>query len=281
VGLHVINDLTGYGFFWIFLLLLCLQQGLAGLPAIYVSSFSPQVFLETFGLQGSGRLSPFFLHFNSISITALAMGLVFAKNADYQRTLDLGYDRDKVLVLPIPPEKYASFRTEFRSDPRVISVAGTQNHIGYGSYRRPIKDVEKQLEVDVMDIGPDYAQTMGLRLVEGRFFDELRESADRENGSIIVNQKLLSDFGWSEGTGKVVTLYDTTKLTVIGVVKDFYLGGVWEEIEPAMLRLARNDNYYTLAIRANPADQPDVLEFMRTTWKSLSRTASTEEGTGK
>jgi putative ABC transport system permease protein len=265
--------LTGYGFFWIFLLLLLLATGfVAGVyPAIYVSSFSPAgVFRGTSAFRGSGRLSAVLLTLQfAISITALVMGLVFAKNADYQRTLDLGYDRDKVLVLPIPPEKYASFRTEFRSDPRVISVAGTQNHIGYGSYRRPIKDEEKQLEVDVMDIGPEYAQTMGLRLVEGRFFDELRESADRENGSIIVNQKLLSDFGWNEGTGKVVTLYDTTKLTVIGVVKDFYLGGVWEEIEPAMLRLARNDNYYTLAIRANPADQPDVLEFMRTTWKSL------------
>ena len=57
--------------------------------------------------------------------------------------------------------------------------------------RRPIKDAEKQLEVDVLDIGPDYAQTMGLRLVDGRFFDELREAADIANNSIIVNQKLV------------------------------------------------------------------------------------------
>jgi putative ABC transport system permease protein len=265
--------LTGYGFFWIFLLLLLLATGfVAGVyPAIYVSSLSPAgVFRGTSAFRGSGRLSSVLLTLQfAISITALIMGLVFAKNADYQRTLDLGYDRDKLLVLQIPPEKYASLRTEIRSDPKVISVAGTQNHIGYGGYRRPVKDEEKQLEVDVLDIGPDYAQTMGLRLVEGRFFDELRQSADRENGSIIVNQKLLSDFGWKEGIGKVVTLYDTTKLTVVGVVKDFYSEGLWEEIEPSMMRLAGNDNYYTLAVRANPADQPDVLEFMRTTWKNL------------
>ncbi len=49
-------------------------------------------------------------------------------------------------------------------------------------------------------------QTMGLRLVEGRLFDELRVAADRENGSIIVNQKLVNDFGWKEGVGKTVTL---------------------------------------------------------------------------
>jgi hypothetical protein len=63
---------------------------------------------------------------------------------------------------------------------------------------------------------------MGLRLVDGRMFDELRASADRSNASIIVNNKLVEDFGWSNPVGMTVTMYDTTKLTVIGVVEDFY-----------------------------------------------------------
>ena len=37
----------------------------------------------------------------TISVMALVMGIVFARNAEYQRTLDLGYDRDKVIVVPI------------------------------------------------------------------------------------------------------------------------------------------------------------------------------------
>ena len=102
------------------------------------------------------------------------MGIVFAKNAEYQRTLDLGYDRDKLIIVPVPRAYFNSLRNEVISNPKVILAEGTQNHIGYGSYRRPVKDAEKQLEVDVMDIGPGYAQTMGLRLAEGRFFDELR-----------------------------------------------------------------------------------------------------------
>ena len=58
-------------------------------------------------------------------------------------------------------------------------------------------------------------------------------------------------------------LYDTTKLTVIGVVEDFYLSGLWEEIEPTMLRLMPNDKYAVLAVRANPEDLPDVLEYLK------------------
>ena len=143
------------------------------------------------------------------------------------------------------------------------------NHIGWGTYRRPIKDASKQLEVDVMDIGPEYAQTMGLRLKEGRFFDKNRVEADRSTGSIIINQKLIEAFGWPDGVGRTVTLYDTTTLTVIGVVEDFYTSGLWQEIEPLMMRISGSDRFYTMAVRANPEDLPGVLDFVSQKWKTL------------
>lgn len=264
---------TGYGTFWIFLVVLVLVTGFtAGVyPAIHVSSYNPASVLQgTSTFRGSGRLSAILLTLQfSISVMALIMGLVFAKNSEYQNTLDMGYDKDQLLVLPIAPENYNSLRTEIQTNPKVVSVAGTQNHIGFGSYRRPVKDADKQLEVDVMDIGPEYARTIGLRPVEGRLFDEQRETADRENNSIIVNQKLLEDFGWNVGVGKVLTLYDTTRLNVIGVVKDFYIGGLWQAIEPAMLRLTRDDNYYVLVVKAGSGDLPGILEFMESTWKNI------------
>ena len=261
-----------YAFFWIFLVMLLLVTGfIAGVyPAIHVSSFSPMNVMKATGLlRGSGTLSAILLTLQFIiSVAALVMGIAFAMNADYQRTLDLGYDRDKLIVVPVTGELYTSFRNEIIADPRVISAEGTMNHIGWGSYRRPVKDAEKQLEVDVMDIGPGYAQTMGLRLLEGRLFDKTRESADRENNSIVVNRKLVKDFEWDEGVGKEITLYDTTTLRVIGVVEDFYVNGLWGEIEPTMLRLSRSDKYYNIAVRANPKDLPGVLDMISQKWKT-------------
>jgi putative ABC transport system permease protein len=199
---------------------------------------------------------------------ALVLGLVFSKNAVYQRTLDLGYDRDKLIVIPVAPELSVSFRNEILSNPKIISVEGTQNHIGFGSYRRPIKDAEKQLEVEVMDIGPEYASTMGLRLIEGRLFDKSREGADLTNKSIIINQKMVKDFGWKEALGMTVTLYDTTRFTVIGVVEDFYVNGFWQKIQPSMLRLSSNEQYGILVVKAEPKDLPGVLEYLSLKWKS-------------
>ena len=262
-----------YAFFWVFLVLLLLLTGfVAGVyPAINVSSFSPVNIMKGSNLfRGSGKFSLLLLTLQfSISVTALVMGIVFARNAEYQRTLNLGYDRDKIIIVPVNGGLFTSFRDEILTNPKVISAEGTMNHLGWGSYRRPVKDADKQLEVDVMDIGPEYSQTIGLRLIDGRLFDRTRVSADRENKSIIVNQKLVNDFGWSSGVGKTITLYDTTTLRIIGVVEDFYMSGVWEEIEPAMLRLSASDNYNVLAVRANPEDLPLILDFISQKWKTL------------
>lgn len=266
--------LTKYAFFYVFLLMLLLLTGfIAGVyPAIYVSSFSPVYILKGASpFRGTGKLSSVLLALQfSISVMAIVMGIVFAKNAEFQKTLDLGYDRDKTIIVPVPQAYFNSLRNEIISNPKVISAEGTSHHIGYGSYRRPIEDAEKQLEVDILDVGHSYAQTMGLRLSAGRFFDELREDADIANGSIIVNRKLVSDFGWSDPVGRTITLYDTTKLTVIGVVEDFYLGGVWEAVEPAMMRLVPSRRFGLLAVRAKPEDLASVLESISQSWKNLN-----------
>ena len=263
---------TRYLFFWVFLLLLLLLTGfMSGVyPAIYVSSFSPVHILKGASpFRGAGKLSSVLLALQfSISVMALVMGLVFSKNAVYQRTLDLGYDRDKLIVVPVVEDLSTSFKNEILTNPKIISVGGTRNHIGWGSYSRPIKDAVKQLEVDAMDIGPEYASTMGLRLVEGRLFDKSREESDRTNKSIIINQKMVKDFGWKEPVGMTVTLYDTTRLTVIGVVKDFYINGLWQKINPTILRLSSNDQYGVLAVRAETKDLPAVLDYLSLKWKS-------------
>ncbi len=263
-----------YAVFWIFLVLLLFLTGfIAGVyPALYISSFSPAyVFKGASPFHGSGKLSALLLVLQfTISIMSLVMGISFSRNAVYQNTLDLGYDRDRIIVVPVPGNLYSSYRNEVISNPKVIAAEGTWNHIGWGVNRRPVKDAEKQLETDFLDIGPEYARAVGLRLTEGRLFDRERAGADRSNKSIIVNKKLVNDFGWSDAVGKAITLYDTTTLTVIGVVEDFYTSGVWQKIEPAVLRLSDRNDFGILAVRTNPEDIADVLDYLGDEWKKMS-----------
>ena len=216
-----------------------------------MSSFSPINVLKDSSLfKGTGKLSLVLLTMQfTISLTALVMGIVFARNAEFQKTVDLGYARDELIVLRIAPELFTSFKNEISTNPKIISTGGTQNHIGFGNYRRPVKDNEKQLEVDVLDIGPHMLRQWDSGLPKAAFLMRTRLAADRSNSSIVVNRKFVNDFGWKEAVGKTITLYDTTKLTIIGVVEDFYLYGVWQAIEPVMLRLSQTDQYDVLAVQ--------------------------------
>lgn len=262
---------TKYLSFWFFLFLLLLLTGFVSgvIPALRVSSFSPvNIFRGKTALKGTGVLSAILLTLQfTISVMALVLGLVFWENAEYQRTLDLGYDRDKLIVMPVSPDMSTSFRNVLLGNPKILAAEGTQNHIGWGGYNRPVKDASRQLEVEVLDIGPGYLTAMGLHLIDGRLFDLGRLQADRENKSIVINKKMADDFGWAQPVGMTVTMYDTTRFTVIGVVKNFYLNGLWEKIHPAMMRLSGNDKYGTLVVRATPADLPGVLDFMERKWK--------------
>ena len=263
---------TKYFFFWIFLVLLLFFTGfISGVyPALYVSSFNPANVLKGASpFRAAGKLSSILLALQfSISVMALVLGIVFSKNAVYQRTLDMGYDKDKLIVMPVSPELSTSFRNEVLTNPKILAVEGTQNHIGFGAYHRPVKDSVKQIEVEVMDVGPDYLTVMGVRLLDGRLFDKSRAEADISNKSIIINQKMVNDFGWRNPIGMTITVYDTTRLTVIGVVKDFYVNGFWAKINPVMLRLSASDKYNILVVKAEPEDLPGVLDYLSLKWKS-------------
>jgi putative ABC transport system permease protein len=262
---------TRYPVFWLFLVLLLSLTGfLSGVyPALYVSSFSPiNVIKGTSGFKGTGRFSATLLTLQfTISVMALVMGVIFVSNARFQKTVDRGYDKDNLIVMPLPPENYVSFRNEIRGNPLITAAEGTQNHVEWGKSRRPVKDGEKQLEVDMMDVGPGYPSAIGLRLVEGRMFEEGRVDADRSAGSVLVNRIFVSGFGWPDPVGRTFTLYDTLKYTVIGVVEDFYTSGLWQKIEPTAVRLAQSDRYYNMAVRGSNKDLPAILEYLREKWK--------------
>lgn len=265
----IILTFTEYWSFWVFLILLLLLTGfLAGAyPALFISSFRPLVILQSRTRLGKGGpLAKVLLGFQfSISVLAIVSGIIFSMNAVYQETADLGYARDELIVVPILAEDFNSYYESITQNPKILQAAGTQEHIGFGQYRRSIEDENQKLEVNVMDVGPRYLQTMGLTVLEGRIFDRERVDADR-GVSIVVNQMMVNSFGWENPVGKQVRMNDTIQYTIVGLVNDFFANGMWSKIEPTLIKLASEDLYYSMAIRANQEELPEVLDYLRETW---------------
>jgi len=265
----IVLTFTEFWSFWIFLVMLLLVAGfLAGAyPALYISSFRPLAILQSRTRLGTGGpLAKILLGFQfSISVLSIVSGIIFSMNARYQETADLGYERDELIVVPLRAQDFQPYYEAVIQNPRIVKAAGTQEHIGFGWYKRSIEDEQKELEVSVMDVGPEYLGTMGLTLADGRLFSEDRADADRGH-SIVVNRMLVEAFGWENAVDRQVRMNDTLTYTVIGVVEDFFISGMWAKIEPTLMRLPAEDTYYSMAVRAENEDLPEVLEFLRETW---------------
>ena len=117
--------------------------------------------------------------------------------------------------------------------------------------------------------------------MEGRDFIENSQTDADE--SVIINQELARTMGWADPIGKRITLKDTILLNVVGVVKDIYFeGGLWDPLEPMLLRYTDQFRYRFLSVRADADDLAEVKALMDEKWKTafpdeLSRVEFMEE----
>ncbi len=250
-------------------LLLATALGAGAYPAFYVSRYNPVNIIK--GRQtvlGMNKLMRVLLGVQfALSMIAVAGSVVFAQNADYQNSLDLGFEKSLLAVMPIANEsEYELLRHAIVSHPSVLSVSGSRNHIFFSWARRQVKNEEREAEVQVLGVGVDYLKTTGIRLGSGRDFD--RDLPTDASDAILINQKMATEFGWYDPIGKQVAL-DSARLSVIGVVEDFHNDGMWRPIQPVMLRLVKPEAYRFLQARVHPENLAATVVFLRETWRRL------------
>src|SRR5690606_37887228 len=137
--------------------------------------------------------------------------------------------------------EFETLRNSLLRNPDIISIAGSQHHINSGRINDPIKSGDQEIEVDIMNVGEDYLATVGMTLVEGRDF--ARDSETDRKESVIISEKVARMFGWDKSLGKEITWNDTVRMYVIGVVKEVYTRGLWEETDPMILRYGKKEDY--------------------------------------
>jgi len=252
---------------WIFTALIA-----GAYPAFYVSRFNPlKIFRERLKLSGKNIFSKILLGFQFfVSVMALVSGVMFTQNAVYQDNLNLGYDKENIIILGMHNKKdYKPFEQAVKNNPMIEKYAGTEYHIGFGNYNRSIKYLEQKIETNIMHIGHDYTDAMAIEILDGRGFSLENQGNDIGANNVIVNKKFVDDFGFEDPIGKTVLMNDTLQLRIVGITNNIYLYGTWAKVEPLIFRLAKEENYDKIVIRASQGNLSEINEYLKAEWAEL------------
>ncbi|HEY5747029.1 MAG TPA: ABC transporter permease [Chryseolinea sp.] len=239
-------------------------------PAFYISNFEPVSILKgqmKFG--GTNYFTRTLLALQyAISLIAIIFAIAFYANSKYQSNFDLGFNEKSVIIAYVSNQgEFDTYRNAIQQNKDIVSIAGSKHSIFSSGYNDPIKYESKQMETDIIEVGDGYLNTMNMHLVEGRDF--IKDSENDKKESIIVTEKLAKDFGWDKPLGKEIVWMDTVKLYVIGVVKDVYTNGLWDKMDPLMLRYIGPEQY-THVIVSGPMDKMvSINKAMEAQWKQV------------
>ena len=115
-------------------------------------------------------------------------------------------------------------------------------------------------------VGADYLRTVGAALKEGRDFKE-NSMVDVEN-SVIVNEELVRAYGWTDPINKRILLRDTLPMYVVGIVSNIHFnGGLWDPLEPMMLRYVLPEDYRFLTVATTLPKVSEVKGLMEDKWQ--------------
>ncbi len=286
--LHAFNSISGKAFtlhtiFQPFNILLLLGIGLfTGLvggsyPAFYLSSFQPVSILKGSLSKASGnvnlRRTLVVLQF-SISMIMLICTWVVYSQLSYLQKKDLGFDKSQVMTVIVNTGqdergKINAMDNDFRSLPGVKTVGTGNSYPGSTNLNLNLFSVQTNngyvdKAVECYAIDENFLPALNIPVVKGRNFSSL---ADTLHG-IVVNEAMVTHFGWNEAIGKRVKFPGDTSgnyLEVVGVVKNFNQKSLYNPIAPLLMFYGPNGNM--IQLKMNTGNLKVSIAQVGSTWK--------------
>lgn len=246
-------------------------------PALVLSSLKPvKVLKGKFSTSSKGillRKGLVIVQF-SISVILIIGTFVIYSQTYFMRHQDLGFAKEQLLILEtndhIGQER---MRKALASNPDILSISSSSSVPGGGGMGQSALSVlennmgqDQSLTLGRYNIDENYIPQFNIKLLAGRNFSKNFASDSTE--AMILNEKAIKLLGFAnpeDAIGKSFEQWDK-KGTVIGVVKDFHISSLQEEIDPLSMVMDSGDNIL-LNIKVSTQNLSKTLAFIKKNWQ--------------
>ena len=256
-----------------------------GYPAALVSRFrTVEVLKGKVSVKRSSMLRSGLITIQFIISGALICGtLVINRQFQHLRTAPLGLDQESVISIPVKrPEnarRYAQLmRMQLASEPQVLGVTASSVNIGLGNDGGTSRSVigfsynGKGMSSVELVVDYDFFKVMGIKALAGRVFDRAFP-ADTSTVSqhVVVTETMARQFGVKEVAGLSMSS-DTSSpgWNIIGVIPDFHLYTMNEELRPITLMMANStDVMQYILVKVRASNPRAAMQLVQSTYHKI------------
>lgn len=248
-------------------------------PAIVLSSFKTiQALKGKLEKKGAGGIGVFIRKGLVIFQFVIAGFLIFAmvvidQQVGYIFENEKSIDREGVIVLQNDESliyRYEEFRAELLKDPSIAGVSSigelpinVSSSTGDPDWdgKDPTRDVSS---FKLLFSEQDFIPTMNLEMALGRNFSRELKS---DSASVILNEAAIKGMHLDDPIGKRFSMWGINA-KIIGVVKDFHLNSVYQEIDPLVI-LNWAENTSNVMVKAAPGQTARALDVLEQAYGSF------------
>ncbi|MDV3308813.1 MAG: ABC transporter permease [Cyclobacteriaceae bacterium] len=209
-----------------------------------------------------------------IFITTTTVGYVQYKNI---LGFDLGFNTGNILNVDMQGNDPGPFLKELGEMPEVAGLSKSLLVTGVGNYWGAIakyKDSRDSALVATNHVDENYLPLHGYEILAGGNFIA-RPTAAASAREVIVNQQFIKRFNIGSNDpataiGAEVILHGS-KLTIVGVMKDFHYGKIDETIEPAAFLFWTPEDRAIINAKIQTTDMLATMAKIESAWKKVDR----------
>ncbi len=213
-----------------------------------------------------------------ISIIFIISAVVINNQLNFVLNKDLGLNNKNLIYMEIPGENQSSFnalKTELLKHPDIMKISKMSELPVDIWKRRSGLDWEgkasgfdpgmAELKIDI-----DFLSTFEIRIIEGRGFS--KEMGTDLTEAYIVNEEAVKLMKMESPIGKEFscpTHSGMRKGKIIGVMKNFHMSSLHNNIEPTFLFITNNSHNYVCVKLTESNDHTNTIKIIENTWAGI------------